>query len=186
MSRPGELLATHAASLRDRRLPDSAREAALAGTVTLLVAFTVLLTITRPSRQGTRASAVRHVAVTHHEPPVPPKLARVPMSKGISRAEHVARGFLEGYLAYIYGHATARRIHAATGELKRSLATHPPRVSLDIRARHPRILTLHATASEAGQVTVTALINDGGVADYPIGLLLTSHRGRLLVGGLTR
>jgi hypothetical protein len=63
---------------------------------------------------------------------------------------------------------------------------HPPRVSPAMRERVARVLALRSTPiSPPGLIGVRALINDGGLADYSIGLLLEDHHaGRLLVTGL--
>jgi hypothetical protein len=53
-----------------------------------------------------------------------------------------------------------------------------------MRARHPRVVALHAVKAPAGVIEVTAVINDGGLVDYPIALLLSQRGSRLLVTGL--
>ena len=54
-----------------------------------------------------------------------------------------------------------------------------------MRARQPRVLTLQVTpAVSPGHVVVSAQVNDGGLEDYPVVLLLARERGRLLVTGL--
>ena len=37
-----------------------------------------------------------------------------------------------------------------------------------MRARRPRIVALHLVDAPAGALGVTAIINDGGLVDYPI------------------
>ena len=52
-----------------------------------------------------------------------------------------------------------------------------------MRARRPHVVALHTSAS-SGLLRVSAVVNDGGLVDYSIGLLLAAHGGRLLVSGL--
>jgi hypothetical protein len=140
----------------------------------VLVASTLLLTKTSPashrpaprSREGTKA-----------QPPAP---SAVHLSPAAARVSAV---FLKGYLPFIYGHGPAGAVKDATAELTRSLRAHPPRVSPAMRAAHPRLLSLHATAA-TGRIAVTALVNDGGVTDYPITLVLSSVSGRLRISAL--
>jgi len=83
-------------------------------------------------------------------------------------AEQSARAFLRGYLAYLYGRANARAIPLASAQVRRALAAHPPRVSPAQRERHPRITALSAQPLASGAISLTATIDDGGVARYPI------------------
>jgi hypothetical protein len=53
-----------------------------------------------------------------------------------------------------------------------------------MRALHPRIVALHRVTAPGGALGVTAIINDGGLVDYPIVLLLAHYGHRLLVSGL--
>ena len=52
-----------------------------------------------------------------------------------------------------------------------------------MRARRPRVLALPARPPPRGR-SGERVVNDGGLVDYPIGLLLAAHGGRLLVSGL--
>jgi hypothetical protein len=94
------------------------------------------------------------------------------------------RMFLAGYLAYLYGRAPATHIQDASPTLIGFLQANPPRVSPAMREHVARIVGLRSTPAAAGQLGVQAVINDGGIVDYPIGLLLEDRGGRLLVSGL--
>ena len=104
-----------------------------------------------------------------------------PLTPLVTRAADL---FLAGYLGYIYGHAPASAIDGATPALLRSLRAQPTRVSPGMRARQPHVLALRSTPARSGPLLVNAVINDGGLVDYSIGLLLAVHGGRLLVSGL--
>jgi hypothetical protein len=169
---------------RDRPIAEGERRAAMAAVVVLLTATALLLALTRPGRRPQpttahpspglvgRASAAQASAREPTTGPLTPALARA------------ATLFLAGYLGYLYGHTPARQVKGATAALLRSLEAHPPRVSTSMRSRAPRLLSLHSAPAPSGLVGVSALVNDGGLIDYPIGLVLAPHGGRLLVTGL--
>ncbi|HEV3070093.1 MAG TPA: hypothetical protein VGY76_01545 [Solirubrobacteraceae bacterium] len=161
---------------RDRPIAERERRTAMAVVVVLLGAVAVLLTLTQPTSKagGTAQGASRGAPTT---------LAAA-LEGHTREAERDARRFLAGYLPYAYGQAPANRITGATRSLIVSLEADPPRVPPASRARHPRVRSLHPTAAPAGEFAVSAVVNDGGLIDYPVGLLLVSEHGRLLVSGL--
>jgi hypothetical protein len=162
---------------RDRPIAEHERRTAMAAVVVILGAVTALLALTQP------ASQARYP--TRSTPPSPPlATAESHTSASATEAKPTAERFLAGYLSYVYGRTSARQIKDATPALIRSLQAYPPRVPPAARARHPRVLSLHPTAAPAGEVAVSAVVNDGGLIDYSVGLILASDHGRLLVTGL--
>jgi len=171
-------------SLRDRPIAESERRTAMAAVAVLLAATALLLALTRPDGQRQRtverpspsparsASAVRAHAPESSPAPLTPRIART------------TNLFLAGYLAYLYGHTPASQIKDATAALLHSLEAHPPRVSPGMRSREARLVSLHTTQAPSGLLGVSALVTDGGLVDYSIGLLLAPRGGRLLVSGL--
>lgn len=167
--------------LRDRPVSGRERRAALAVVVTLLACAAVLLAASRP--------------VAPYGPPAP--RATAPLKRAVRSgpatrlagttarvgpvAARVAHRFLTGYLAYLYGHRRARVIVGATPSLERSLRARAPLVSPAMRRRYPRVLSLRSIPAPAGMVGVSALIGDGELASYTVGLLLEREHGRLLV-----
>ncbi len=177
------------AALRDRPIAERERHHALLAVAALLIATTTLLALTSPRQDPPRrtgASILPRAAVSGPVSPGAGTARATPRESTITPAAalRTARAFLENYLAYLYGHAPASAVRDATRALVLSLEAHPPRVSLDIRARRPRVLALHPTPAPSGQVAVRAVVNDGGLEDYPVGLLLARRDGRLLVTGL--
>lgn len=165
---------------RDRPIAEHERRTAMAAVVVILGAVTVLLALTQP------ASQARYPARSTPLSP-PPAAAENQTSASASEAKQTAERFLAGYLGYVYGHTPAGQIEDATPALIRSLQAHPPRVPPAAQARRPRVLSLHlaaAAAGSAGEVTVSAVVNDGGLIDYSVALVLVSEGGRLLVTGL--
>jgi hypothetical protein len=169
---------------RDRPIAEGERRTAMAAVVALLTATALLSALARPGVQPPRspnraasstprsASAVQMPASQAGSAPLTPVLARA------------AGLFLAGYLGYLYGHAPASEIKGATTALLGSLEAHPPRVPPGMRSRRAHLLSMHATPAASGLAGVSALVNDGGAVDYPIGLLLERQGGRLLVSGL--
>jgi hypothetical protein len=171
-------------SLRDRPIAESERATAMATVTMLLLAAALLLALSRPSN-GPRPTLQRHPGPsiaqrTPIRPAQTPESSTAPLTPLVERAADL---FLAGYLSYTYGHAPARAIDGATPALLRSLRAHPPLVSPGMRARRPRVVALHTSAS-SGLLRVSAIVNDGGLVDYSIGLLLAAHDDRLLVSGL--
>lgn len=173
-------------SLRDRPIAESERGAAMASVTVLLIAAAILLVLSQPGDQSRRTSR-RHPAPSVVASALAPRArasenVTVVLTPGVARAADL---FLTGYLGYLYGHTPASQVKGATTTLVRSLGADPPRVSPAMRTRQARVLALHTIpAPSSGLVGVSALVNDGGLVDYSIGLLLEDHAGRLLVTGL--
>lgn len=169
---------------RDRPIAESERRGAMVTVVVLLSATALLFALTQPDRQSRRAAGRPSPSLAQSASGVnahAPDTSTAPLTPRIARAADL---FLAGYLAYLYGHAPARQIKDATAALLHSLEAHPPRVSPGMRSREGRLVSLHTTQAPSGLVGVSALVTDGGLVDYSIGLLLAPRGGRLLVGGL--
>jgi hypothetical protein len=171
--------------LGDRPIAERERRGALVASVAVLIATAVLLALTRPTPHHT---PIRHAVAASDTTPAAELNKPTPDAPTDGTpspaAAVVSRTFLAGYLAYIYGHGPAGRITDATRALIVSLQAHPPRVPPGMRARQPRIVELHAAPAPSGLLGVSAIINDGGLIDYSLGLLLAPNGGRLLVTAL--
>jgi hypothetical protein len=175
-------MSTWLAALRDRPLSERQRRGALPILAVLLALATLVLVLTRPSPEHgmPRQVPARRILASPRSEAAPS-----PLSAPSAALAGVSRRFLHGYLAYIYGHAPARRIAGAAAPLSRLLRAHRPRVSADERARRPRLVKLQLLSSAtAADPRVRALVSDGGVADYPIELVLGRSGDRLLVTGI--
>jgi hypothetical protein len=193
-------------SLRDRPIAESERTRAMATVTVLLVAATILLALSRATGQAQHGGRPRQASPANSAPRTTPGTSvsragasgsasapygstlddRMPSAPGLARAADL---FLAGYLRYLYGHGPASQVLDATPALLRSLLTHLPRVSPGMLATRPRVVALHSVpASSAptssGLFSVSAVVNDGGVVNYAIDLLLTQRNGRLLVSGI--
>jgi hypothetical protein len=176
--------------LRDRPIADHERRQAFIASTVVLAITVGLLALTTPATSTTTHAGQRVLAArpsVGKSPVPPPSIAGDgPFTPGLvsQSVERVARRFLTGYLAYLYGRGSVAGIRGASASLQHSLAVHPPRVSLDMRARYPHVISLAPTTAPATVVGVSALVSDGGVADYTIDLLVSRDGGRLLVTGI--
>ena len=157
--------------MRGRPIAERDRHAIFAVVAMLLAASAVLLAVTGPVRQPPHVAAPRRVAPAASPPAI---------TGSAANPARVAHRFLTGYLAYLYGHAPATAVIGAAPRLVRALRARPPLVPPAMRARHPRVLPRPMTAP-AEMLAITALIGDGELADYSIGLLLERAHGRLRV-----
>lgn len=171
-------------SLKERPISDRERPRAFALAIAVVLATAVGLLVLGPPE-------------TPEDQPPPPSTAPtasgdlpdVPTGGEEPKAGHQAgtgalragRRFLNGYLDYLYGRGSARRVRGATAQLTRRLRRDPPRVSPATRRRSPRIAEISTKALGGGRAHVVAEIDDGEVARYPIELVLTGRGGRWLV-----
>jgi hypothetical protein len=169
-------LVTRVHRLRDRPIAEHQQRTVLTAIFTLLMLATLLLASTRAASDKRQLLA---------KPTASPSIA-APSKAALPEAlvVRVAREFLAGYLAYAYGHTSARHIHGTTSALRRSLEAPVPRVTPAMRASHPHIVGVRAQSAGGERTNVTALINDGALIDYPISLVIARQRHRLLVFGL--
>ncbi len=152
-------------------IPPAARPRAFALFAALVVAGASLMAIALHHHPAPRASGPAGAPTrAATPPPTGPSqaVAPAPVSLAPPAAEQSARAFLRGYLAYLYGRANARAIPLASAQVRRALAARPPRVYPAQRERHPKITALSAQPLAGGAISLTATIDDGGVARYPI------------------
>jgi hypothetical protein len=177
--------------LLDRPISDGERRRlfALAAAV-VLVAAALMLLIGDGGREGQPAerpqSSPPAASAPGPEPPPPAGVegATAPAGAPAPEARRVARRFLSGYLAFIYGKGAARAIDGADATLITRLARSRVRVPPAARRREPRVVELRARDEGGDRLQVTALIDDGGVARYPISLTLTRRGDRWVVAGV--
>jgi hypothetical protein len=113
----------------------------------------------------TTSPATPPATKTRHGPKPRGRFARpIPRTKTPlepAGARAVAQTFLRSYLAFMYGHATARQLQDVTGEQRAILATQPPRVPASIRALRPAVRTLALEVPDPPDWTAIATITDG-------------------------
>lgn len=94
----------------------------------------------------------------------------------LARGRRAAGRFLGRYLPCLYGRASASSVAPATAGLRRELARDRASVTPVERRRHPRVVSLEAAGQGVEVVTVTALVEDGGVMTYAIRIALRQER----------
>jgi hypothetical protein len=103
---------------------------------------------------------------------------------GLAAARRVARRFLDGYLAFLYGRGPASEITDVSPAVGRELARNTPRIPPAQRDRTPRVVDLSVVGQAREAVIATASIDDGDVAVYPIVFTLDRRDGRWRVSRL--
>jgi hypothetical protein len=91
---------------------------------------------------------------------------------------------LAGYLRFAYGKAPASAVRGGAPALRRQLQGQRALVAPVERRRHPRVVSLMATAQERGVVLATALVDDGGIANYAVRVTLRDTRSGWLVSAV--
>ena len=129
----------------------------------------------RAPRAPTRAPAEDAAAVEAPSEEGAPRPELEGSRADVAATKRAARRFLTGYLAYTYGRRSAHRIAAASGQLRRRLAAHPPRVPASERRRHPRVVLVQSDAVGRVRGELVAVVRDGA-RPYTVPLELT--RGR--------
>ncbi len=160
----------------DRPIGDRERRAAFTAISVVLIAAALLLAMTStgvPASQQRRESQSATSAVSHVQRSAPP-----------AEALRTARRFLDGYLAFAYGHGPASVVKDTTSRLAAALSDRARMVPPALRRLHPRLVALRTTSSTGAALVVTGLVKDGEVVAYPIRVVLAAHGGRYLVTGL--
>ncbi len=174
-------------ALADRPIAEHERRRAFALAVTVIALAIGMLLLTGvpaadhpPAAHGVPAPIGSPLAPPPASPPPSPgPEGETPAGGSLPNdAEAAARRFLSGYLAYLYGHAPARAIQGAAPALRRRLERARVRVSPATRRRRGRVVSLTGRRVAGGRLEVTATVADGGVARYPLGVLLARRGGR--------
>ena len=167
--------------LLDRPIADRMRRRLFAVVAAVVLVVALALALTGRSSQRIPAPPTASPTSRSRPPVRPSRTARPagPAEPGTRAAEAAARRFLVGYLPYLYGHGAASAIRGASPKLRRRLGGERPRVSPATRRRRGRVAELSARRLADWGFAVTATIDDGGVARYPITLMLERRGGGL-------
>jgi hypothetical protein len=134
---------------------DRRRAFAIAAVVLLIAAVALSALAAPPDRQPTTEPAVDRQPVAGRDPAAPADIAPA--------AVRVARRFLAGYLAHLYGDRPAREIAGAAPRLRAELARQPVRVTPAMRRHRPRVVDLDAHRLD-GDWLIDAEIAAGSVS----------------------
>ena len=161
--------------LADRPIEDAERRRLFALAMAVLTLASASLLALRPAPEHAPAPTPRAEPPSTAAPA--PSAPLGPSAAVPAPATRAARRFLGGYLRFLYGHAGAREIERATPQLRRRLSTSRLRVPPAARRRRPRVVRLEAQRTEPDELAVTAEVEDGGVARYPVALTLRRGGG---------
>lgn len=163
--------------LLSKPIAEAERQRLFALAAALLLAAAGTLQVIAPGGEQTR-SISSHPAETTVVRAAAPR-GPAGLSTVVTRA---GREFLTDYLAFVHGHAPATFRHASAS-LARRLAGYALRVSPAARARRAHVVRV-AVRRLPGQSRwlMTATIADGGVAPYPLALVIALRtRGPVVV-----
>jgi hypothetical protein len=96
----------------------------------------------------------------------------------------VGERFLLGYLPFAYGRGSALAIRSITPALRRELLGQRAQLTPVEHRRRPRVVSLQTIGTTPTFVVATAVIDDGGVATYPLRFTLEHGGGRWVVGSV--
>jgi hypothetical protein len=99
----------------------------------------------------------------------------------IADARDVGERFLRGYVAFLYGRTHADELQGASAALRRALRRSRVRVPPARARRTPRLVRVDAIRQAPGVVQVTATIDDGDLAPYPVIAFVEFRDGRWVV-----
>jgi hypothetical protein len=99
----------------------------------------------------------------------------------ITEARDVGERFLRGYVAFVYGRTNADELEGASADLRRALRRSRVRVPPARARRTPRLIRVDAVLQAPGVVQVTATIEDGDLAPYPVAAFVERRDARWLV-----
>ena len=132
---------------------------------------------------GERSNRPPTATITRTARSAPQYVSPVPVAQ-VARARRVARTFLAGYLRFAYGRAPTGAVRAVTPELRRQLKRDRVQVTPVERRRRPRVFALTALGQALGAVVATALIDDGGIANYGVRITVRRTNRAWLVSGV--
>jgi hypothetical protein len=174
------------------RLPPRVRRIVVAVVALVLIGAAItalriapsLGTRARSSRPAPRAPArqtARHPSPQRLAPPVP--------GPELRRARDAAERFLGSYLSFAYGRARAPSVTPVTPALRNQLTREHAQITPVERRSHTRVVSLRVVSLRVvgmtpGFVLATAMVDDGGIAAYPLRFTLQHSAGRWSVSSV--
>jgi hypothetical protein len=169
------------------RLPPRVRRIVVAVVALVLIGAAITaLTIAPSPGTGARSSrpAPRAPARQTARHPPPQRLAPPVPGPELRRAHDAAERFLGTFLAFAYGRARAPSVTPVTPALRNQLTREHAQITPVERQRHTRVVSLRGVGMTPGFVLATAMVDDGGIAAYPLRFTLQRSAGRWSVSGV--
>jgi hypothetical protein len=164
-----------------RRISPSARLVAVAATGVAVLVVAAVALAPGPDRTRTAQHPSRIAGTGTRTKPSARRSAGAVSRRQLARARAVAGRFLAGYLRFAYGQAPASSVRAAAPALRRQLTGQRALPTPVERRRRPLVIALVATGGGRGVAHATALVDDGGIANYTVGITLRDTRSGWLV-----
>jgi hypothetical protein len=169
------------------RLPPRVRRIVVAVVALVLIGAAITaLTIAPSPGTGARSSrpASRAPARQTARHPPPQRLAPPVPGPELRRAHDAAERFLGTFLAFAYGRARAPSVTPVTPALRNQLTREHAQITPVERRRHTRVVSLRVVGMTPGFVLATAMVDDGGIAAYPLRFTLQRSAGRWSVSSV--
>jgi hypothetical protein len=169
------------------RLPPRARRLVVAVVALLLIGAAITaLTIAPSPGTGARSGrpAPRAPARQTTTPPSTQRLAPPVPAAELRRAHDAAERFLGTFLPFAYGRSRALEVSAVTPALRRQLTRGRRQITPVERRRQPRVVSLRVVGMTPGFVLATAIVDDGGIAAYPLRFTLQESGDRWAVSSV--
>ncbi|MEX1142877.1 MAG: hypothetical protein WD399_07635 [Thermoleophilaceae bacterium] len=154
--------------LLERPVSDHDRRRAFAVAAAVLLIAAVALSVVSDPAGRPAAGASGRPPVVRPEPPTPPAGDLPP------ETADVARRFLDGYLAHLYGSRRPAAIRGASDRLRRQLAAQSVRVSPAMRRQRPRVERIDGQRLADGWL-VAATVAAATVA-FPISVVVADRQ----------
>jgi hypothetical protein len=169
------------------RLPPWARRVVVVVVALLLIgaAITALTIAPQPGTRVRRATPAPR-GPARQTPPNPPRQRVAPPvpAAQLRRAHDEAERFLRTFLPFAYGRARAPAATSVTPALRRQLVRERAHVTPVERHRHPSVVSLSVVGMTPGFALATAIVDDGGIAAYPLRFTLQRSAGRWSVSSV--
>jgi hypothetical protein len=169
------------------RLPLRVRRVVVAVAALLLIGAAIAaLTIVPSPASGVRLGppASRAPARQTSARPSPQRLAPPVPAAQLRRAHDATERFLATYVPFAYGRPGARAVSSVTPVLGRRLARDGAPLTPVERRRRPRVVSLRVVGMTPGFALATAIVDDGGIAAYPLRFTVQEGAGRWAVSSV--
>ena len=168
----------------ERLSPRARRLVVAAGALLALGAVMAALTLIAPHGGHKRERTVPRPAGTSLPHTAPRGLPPPVLARQLTLARRVGERFLAGYLRFAYGRGSALAVSAVTLALRSELLRQRAQLTPVERRRSPRVVSLQMIGTTPTFVVATAVIDDGGVAAYPLRFTLEHGGGRWAVSSV--
>ena len=168
----------------ERLSPRARRVVVAVGALLALGAVMAALTLITPHGGHKRERTLPRPAATGLPQTAPRGLLPPVFAGQLTLARGVGERFLVGYLRFAYGRGSALAVSGGTPALRSRLLRQRGVLTPVEHRRRPRVVSLQTIGTTPTFVVATAVIDDGGVATYPLRFTLEHGGGRWAVSSV--